>query len=276
MRRGADAGRVESMKKIRFGMMNHPARDLAGEIRDAAKFGFDFLDLTLEPPMTGPDRYDPARTRNLLAKHGLGVVGHTGWHLPGAAAYPEVRRGVTESLLWAARHFADLGAKTMTYHIHGSAAKYIGTRAAIAAQVETLTPVVETAGELGVTVVLEHISGYPEQFEILDGLFAGIDELGFHLDAGHANLSPEGGNKTGEFLRRYGKRLRHVHISDNRGRHDDHLPLGVGTVDWPAIARLLKARRYRGTITLEVFTQDPEYLTASLAKARRWFGTGRG
>ena len=257
----------------RFGMMNNPSKPLLDEIRAAKGYGCDFLDLTLEPPETGAETFDIAACRDALAAAKLPITAHTGWHLPGAAAYPEVRRGVTESLLWAAKHFVSLGAKTMTYHIQGSVAKYIGRRAAIAAQVETLRPVVEWCGSRDLRVVLEHVTGTDDQFEILDGLFEALPPLGFHLDAGHANLSEGEGNRTGEFLRRYGSRLAHVHFSDNRGRHDDHMPLGVGTVPWDEVVSHLKKLRYEGTVTLEVFASDPRYFATSLAIARGWWAS---
>lgn len=263
---------TERKRRMNFGMMNHPAALLENEIHSAQALGFDFLDLTLEPPETGTEKFGVTKARAALEKTGLFVVGHTGWHLPGNAAYPEVRRGVTESLVWAARHFGSLGAGTMTYHIHGAFAKYSGLAAAIRAQTEVLKPVIEIAGELGITVVLEHINAFPEQFEILDGLFEKLDALGFHLDVGHANLSPNRENQTEKFLKKYGSRLKHVHVSDNRGKNDDHLPLGVGTVDWTRIAALLKEFGYIGTMTLEVFSADTEYVSVSLKKAKSWFG----
>ena len=135
--------------------------------------------------------------RAALEKTGLGVVGHTGWHLPGNAAYKEVRRGVTESLLWSLANLRALGAKTMTYHIHGAVARYVGLKAAIRAQAETLRPVAEAAGALGMRLLLEHINAHEEQFEILDGLFERVPSLGFHLDVGHANISPDRTNCAG-------------------------------------------------------------------------------
>jgi len=98
-----------------------------------------------------------------------------------------------------------------------------------------------------------------------------VDGLGFHLDIGHANLSSDGTNKTAEFVRRYKKRLLHVHISDNKGFHDDHLPLGVGSVDWAKEIGVLLKADYARTVTLEVFSTDDDYLALSLKKARKWF-----
>jgi sugar phosphate isomerase/epimerase len=262
---------MKNNSTVRFGMMNHPAIDPVKEILTAKKLGFDFIDLTLEPPAAGVETFRIEPVARTLKKTGLGVVGHTGWHLPGNAAYPEVRRGVAESLMWAARHFATLGAETMTYHILGSVARYIGLKPAIKSQVEILKRVSGECAELGITVVLEHITGRPEQFEILDALFDKVPALGFHLDVGHAHLSGDGSSRTGEYLRRYGKRLLHVHISDNRRSNDDHLPLGVGTIDWPRDIGLLKKMGYNRTVTLEVFATDIEYLKVSLRKAREWW-----
>lgn len=251
--------------------MNHPAVDPAHEIIKAKDLGFDHIDLTLEPPAAGVERFDVRSVAKALARTRLGVVGHTGWHLPGNAAYPEVRDGVVGSLLWAARHFASLGATIMTYHIHGATARYIGLDAGIRSQAEVLRAAAREAARLGVTIVLEHISGRDEQFRILDRLFRAVPSLGFHLDVGHANLTDGGPNRLPDYLKRYGRRLQHVHFSDNRGRSDDHLPLGVGTIDWIDTIRRLKRLDYKRTVTLEVFAADDDYLIMSLHKTREWF-----
>ncbi|HET8550215.1 MAG TPA: TIM barrel protein, partial [Bryobacteraceae bacterium] len=93
--------------------------------------------------------------------------------------------------------------------------------------------------------------------------------LGLHLDIGHANLLVPY-NTTEEILARYGNRLKHVHLHDNKGGHADlHLPLGAGTVDLPRALRALQLCRFDGTITLEVFTADRHYLAYSRDVLRR-------
>lgn len=37
-----------------IGTMNHPARNVMDEARWIADMGFDFIDLTLEPPLASP------------------------------------------------------------------------------------------------------------------------------------------------------------------------------------------------------------------------------
>jgi sugar phosphate isomerase/epimerase len=90
-----------------------------------------------------------------------------------------------------------------------------------------------------------------------------MPELGLHLDIGHANLQVPF-NTTEEILTKYGKRLRHVHLHDNKGGNADlHLPLGTGTVDVQKSVEALQRCGYDGTITLEVFTPDIRHLIYS-------------
>ena len=262
---------IMKRSNIKFGMMNHPAKDTIAEIYKAAELGFDYIDLTLEPPCAGTERFNFKEVKKAIDINGLGIVGHTGWHLNAEAAYPEVRKGVGDSMLWAAKEFSKLGAKYFTYHIRGMAARYIGLKHSIKSQVEVLKRVSDKSNKMGIKLVIEHVTGYKDQFEILDNFFKKIPKLGFHLDVGHANISDSNKNMTPEFLSRYGRRLTHVHFSDNRGRTDDHLPLGVGNIDWKKITDSLKRIDYCGTITLEVFSEDDDYVKLSLKKARTWF-----
>ena len=70
-----------------------------------------------------------------------------------------------------------------------------------------------------------------------------------------------------DFCTHLGGHIKHVHVSDNRGTNDDHLPLGVGNIDWKEAISALKSTGYDGTITLEVFCDDrsmlPQYLDTS-------------
>src|SRR6516165_4521479 len=65
---------------------------------------------------------------------------------------------------------------------------------------------------------------------------------------------------------RLGPKLLHVHLSENDGTADQHLPLGAAprsTTSWPEHVKKLKAIGYDGTITLEVFAPRKEYLLLS-------------
>jgi sugar phosphate isomerase/epimerase len=65
-------------------------------------------------------------------------------------------------------------------------------------------------------------------------------------------------------------RLRHVHLHDNKGGHEDlHLPLGAGNLDVRCMVRAFKECKYDGTITLEVFSPDRHYFQYSSEVLRR-------
>ena len=51
------------------------------------------------------------------------------------------------------------------------------------------------------------------------------------LDIGHANCSD---SPLEEWFDRLGPYIAYLHLSDNMGKFDDHLPLGSGTVNWNA------------------------------------------
>jgi sugar phosphate isomerase/epimerase len=120
---------------------------------------------------------------------------------------------------------------------------------------------------MGIDVLLENMPGFSHVHQLKPILDA-VPEAAFLLDVGHANLDTPY-NRTHELLEAFGTRLRHVHVSDNRGGHDDmHLPLGVGNIKWPEIVAELKSVGYDEAMTLEVFGDDDDYLVLSRQKIR--------
>ena len=99
-------------------------------------------------------------------------------------------------------------------------------------------------------------------------IFANVKNLLFHLDVGHAQVAGAGKNLTEDFLFHFKDRLAHVHFSDNKGNNDDHLPIGVGVVDWEDAIMQLKKVGYDKAITLEIFVKDRYYLLYSKDKIR--------
>ena len=91
--------------------------------------------------------------------------------------------------------------------------------------------------------VLKSVSDFERFFEEI-----GID-IGFVLDVAHSNLRGE----TLEFIRRFENFITHVHLSDNHGVFDEHLPIGEGSIDWQETISALKASRFDGWITIESY-----------------------
>ena len=78
--------------------------------------------------------------------------------------------------------------------------------------------------------------------------------------------------KTIDFINLFADRIDHIHISDNFGKEDNHLPIGTGTIDFPKIVKALKEIGYNKTITLEIFSRDKDYLKISRDKLAALFG----
>ena len=251
------------------GAMNFPGRSVKKEIHRIAEDGFDFLDLTIEPPATWlPDGKEIAR---LCADLGLGIVGHTAWYLPLASPFKELRKSARDLYLRALDSFAEAGVELVNVHPDGRVPLHNKDQIR-KINAEAIGQLAQDAAPLGITIMVENLD---RNFSDVDDLAPVLDadpDLRFHLDVGHANLNLGlgGKNRTERLLEAFGGRLAHVHLSDNRGGDQDlHLPLGAGAIDWKNVARLLKASGYDGTVTLEVFSREREYLRMS---RRLWLG----
>ncbi len=251
-----------------IGTMNHPARDLLTEIESIASMGLDFVDLTLEPPLAVARRVDVKATRALLEAHNLRVVGHTAYYLPLCSPFESLRRAAVDELKRCIEIFAALGAEWMNLHPDRQAPLHERSFI-IERNLMTIRELLPLAREFGVGLMIENLPGSFNTPRQIADLMDPIPELGLHLDIGHANLLVDH-NTTDELLTAYGKRLRHVHLHDNKGGSADlHLPLGAGTLETAHYLRSLQRAGYDHTITLEVFTPDRQYLAYSRDTLRR-------
>lgn len=80
----------------------------------------------------------------------------------------------------------------------------------------------------------------------------GSDRVGICWDTGHANV--EHTNQV-EDLRKIGKRLKAIHIQDNNGVMDQHLPPYLGNLDWPLLMHTFREIGYEGPFTFEAHTE---------------------
>lgn len=251
--------------------MNFPGRSVAKEIHRIAEDGFDFVDLTLEPPAAWtPDGKEIGR---LIGDLGLTAVGHTAWYLPIASAFPELRSTARDLYKRALDTFADAGVELVNVHPDQKVPLHSIDNVR-KMNADAISDLAEDAAGRGIRLMVENLDRLFSGPDDLQPIFERTPDAGFHLDIGHANLNLGLGepNRTAALLKAFGDRLAHVHVSDNRGGAADlHLPLGAGTIDWKGHIRLLKEAGWDGTVTLEVFSRDREYLRASrLAWLKMW------
>lgn len=250
-----------------IGAMNHPQQDPIAEIHLFKSLGLEFIDLTLEPPAGASWRVDAKAIRQALEETGMDVVGHTAYYLPIESPFEGVRKAAVEELKTCLRIFAEVGAKWMNVH-PGRYTPMHPRSFFVERDIQSLGELIEEGERVGCGVMVENIPGDFNTPDELGELLAPLPDLGLHLDIGHANLSVPY-HMTGPILDRWGDRLRHVHLHDNKGGHADlHLALGQGTLDVPSALGAVKRCGYDGPITLEVFSEDDHFLVYSRDRLR--------
>ncbi|MGD2068236.1 MAG: sugar phosphate isomerase/epimerase [Gemmatimonadota bacterium] len=91
------------------------------------------------------------------------------------------------------------------------------------------------------------------------------------FDNGHALVFGE--SSASDWIATLGGSLAHCHLHDNDGRTDQHLPVGLGTEDWPALFGALEAHAPEALAVLESDTLLAN--RASLEAVLRLGSTGR-
>jgi len=236
---------------MKLGVMNNPSKSVYDEAAFCGNAGFDFLDLTIEGP--NALNIDIGKLKPILDSRGLSIIGHTDPCLPYAYPIQTVRQACLKELERCAGIFSTLGSKVMNIHpCYFSPPAMRGDL--LSFHIKALPPIVEMASSYGLTLVLENYKAPFDRVSIFKKLLTQVLGLKLHLDFGHTNFGKDNHEL---FCKELGEQIRHVHFSDNRSRFDDHMPLGIGTVDWESAVNSLKAAGYDNTITLEIFCNDP-------------------
>ncbi len=69
------------------------------------------------------------------------------------------------------------------------------------------------------------------------------------IDTGHSHVAHE---SVGDAIRILGDKVQVLHMHDNDAKLDQHIFLGMGTIDWAACREALRAIGYSGTYSLEI------------------------
>jgi len=119
---------------------------------------------------------------------------------------------------------------------------------------EMWTPLVKEAEKLGVTLALENV--FEQGPESIKKLLEKINSpcCGFCFDTGHWLVFSK--KEWKEWLEVLGSRLVEVHLHDNTGKEDQHLPPGDGQFDFIGFFRHLRAQWFSPIYTLEVHQEE--------------------
>ncbi|HYA93661.1 MAG TPA: sugar phosphate isomerase/epimerase [Thermodesulfobacteriota bacterium] len=259
---------------MKYGAMNFPIKPLLGEIEEIGEMGFDYAELTMDPPEAIPHKIlaQKRAIQDVLHRYGMGMVAHLPTFVWTSDLYESLRKASLQENFVALEAAAELGIEKVVLHpgfITGLG-KFLLDKATGYA-LESLGAILKKAVSLNITLCIENMFpqarflSQPHEFQ---SVFDAFPEIRLTLDVGHANIGG-GKNKSMEFIRLYGYRIGHVHANDNFGKEDSHLPIGAGVIDFERIMKELKEAQYDETITLEVFSRDKDYLKISKEKIKR-------
>jgi len=136
----------------------------------------------------------------------------------------------------------------------------------------TFGEALEDAERNGVDLFLENVfDESPDHLLRLKNAL-GSKRLGFCFDAGHATLFSD--HPVHKWLEAFGTDLRELHLHDNRGRRDEHLPVGEGTINLLGVLEAAIDTGASPILTLEAHRREHFHrglaaLRSLLAGARR-------
>ncbi len=231
-------------------------------LREASSVGLTAME-------AGPEVFlppDPAEVSEVLAAHGLGLVGG---FVPTVLHEPEVRREGLDLVERRARFFAAAGADTLVLAATTGSETYEEVvdldEAAWVELFENLSRVEDICARHDLTAVLHsHYGTVVESDEHLWRFLEGCN-TGLCLDTGHLVI---GGSDPLEVAERAADRVKHVHLKDvdrdvarrlgareigfkEACREEAFRPLGEGDIEVARLLELLDRSGYRGWYVLE-------------------------
>jgi len=234
------------------------------------------LDLGLAPEIAfkGPELDDLpverlATVAKLIAATGRRPTVHAPFFdLSPGAMEPMVRQITLQRLTQALQAAGHLGANLMVVHPGYDRWRYPNLAVAWTDHAAaTFEPLMNLAERLDCRLALENI--YEEKTETLTALVDRMDSpwFGHCFDIGHWRLF--GREPQEQWLASIAPRLLHLHLHDNHGQNDDHLPVGEGLIDFKPLLRALATMPTTPSITLEA--HNPEELQRSLVNLDKLF-----
>lgn len=257
-------------------------------IRINSELGAECVEIIYDVPHFPPN-YDLrklASIKELLESYGLGVSVHGSfWDLNPASHHRKLWELSLEQMRKSIDACRMLGGEITVVHfgkcpvpealelLKGSKERYR----------EFITQCLVYARDRGVTIGFENAGrdprSYPSDVEELKFLLYDLEGAKMTFDVGHAHLAARraGGKATGFVIagqiKEMRKHIAHVHLHDNHGKTDDHLPPGDGEIDFRPIVDAIKDIGYNGLLIAELWNPKKIFETGKrgLEKLKRLF-----
>jgi sugar phosphate isomerase/epimerase len=266
------------MSKFRFGCLalRKPAEEM---FEAASNSGISHIEIDLLEEHSRIESLDNKRIRQIvrLARtFGVSVSLHLPYTVNPSDEIPSIRRANIEYL----KQVVMLAHKIKATHVTTHIGYYIGLsswswkrKQALDRLILSLEEVLPLCERLDVLLALENANPMPTDSEfsylgdnindlkyIFDKLKSPMIKL--CLDVGHANTN-EGPAK---YIAAFADKIVVAHIHDNKGMHDEHLAIGMGTINWKILAEEFKKIDFYGPFIYEVISKTPKESRADLGE----------
>ena len=263
----------------RFGLLTNPLENVALEISRIKRLGFDYVEIGIEEPSATPSilTVQIDEIRSALAGNATCPLGHTAYWVGFGSSHEEVRSGWIREAKQMITVGSQLGVHLLNFHFYSRLGMVGRTEKSREGFLQNFTnsmaELAHFAAQNGVELMLENVpaeEGHPlESLACFLQVMSGVPSLKFHFDIAHAFIENRM-KGVREYLDTFPDKLAHIHIHDNHGKQDEHLPLGEGKIDFKKVVKLLKEFNYDRTITFEVFTSQSDAVRSRQLLKKLW------
>lgn len=245
-----------------------------------AALGFTAIDIFGDTPALDYRDITDSEIRELCAlreRHGLEFSLHGPcWDLNAASANRWHRDDVVAHYRQGIELAAALGAHIVTVHSGWLSDPKLSRQDALHCAADTISRCAPTAERAGVVLAVENV-GYgptgmfhdPQEWADIARAIAS-PAVKLTLDTGHAALQ---GFDLAAAVHAAGPLLVHLHLHNNNGQADDHLPLTEGHLDFAPLVQALQSSGFTGHGAIEIYTathQEEALLASRDLLARLW------
>jgi sugar phosphate isomerase/epimerase len=255
--------------KNEYGLQIQPQyafRDEWQALAEREKLQFEVLEMSMQPALTDDEQYRLYRdwyreSRRAVSVHGAFIDINPG---SGDPAFLELSVRRCEKSCETA---LEIGAENIVFH--SSCLPFLGGSYPDVWAGKCASFFEELAEKYSLRIFIENSQDIsPKPIRMMMDRISN-PRIGVCLDFGHVNYTPV---PLEIWLDTLGDRIGYIHLSDNNGVYDDHLPLGEGSVDWEKADQLWKQLDRKVPMTLEVGGLDGVRKSMAFLREHGYFG----
>lgn len=225
---------------------------------------FDFIEIPIGEKEIPVEELNTDRVGELIKKYDLDVVVHLPFRQPLHTSVEEFNQALQSYFDRLLEVGKQISASKAVVHVDMRRGLDIEN---VESELINQMKVIEEIGEKhGIEICFENVNiGYLNGVELFDlGRILEENNLSMCLDVGHA-FEEVSQDDLEEFFEEYQNVVSHFHIQDTREGDDLHMPVGSGDIDFEFLRGLEVSDQ---TFSLEIFTEDKEYLGISEDRLR--------